>query len=326
VLGRLRVPGSRGLLLFECHLDTVGIDSWGPEALQPRIQAGKLYGRGACDAKGCLTGMLLAMRNLARSPQGLHLDVGLLGSVDEEYRYRGILGYLDQKIPTTAAVIGEPTNLRIVIATKGAVRFSIQTKGVPVHSSRPQDGNNAVYQMVEVIRHLRQTVEPALLGRSHPLVGNPTWSVNIIRGGSATNIVPETCTIVVDRRLIPGETIAGALGEFQRETEKLMQERREIRATVLEPDVTDWPLDTPADAAIVQATQRAAKALGLPTEPAGVPYGSDASKLQMLANVPSIVFGPGDIAQAHTDGEFVLLDQVALSALVYERIAREFRP
>ncbi len=326
VFGRLRVPNSRGLLLFECHMDTVGIDTWGPEALEPRQEGTTLHGRGSCDAKGCLAGMLLALRELAQHPDELAVDIGLLGVVDEEYKFRGILGFLDQGIDVTAAVIGEPTQLGLVTATKGAVRFTLQTKGRPAHSSQPHKGNNAIYQMVDIIRHLRETLDPRFAARSHPLVGYPTWAIGIIHGGHAANVIPETCQVVVDRRIIPGETTEGAIQEFEDAMGQIADANPDVHPSVASRDLGDWPLDTSEDEEIVQAAMRALRAHDLPPEPQGVTYGTDASKLQVKAGVPCIVYGPGDIGYAHTDHERIDLTEVVRSAGVYAQIAREFTP
>ena len=326
VFGRLRVPNSRGLLLFECHMDTVGIDTWGPEALEPRLEGTTLHGRGSCDAKGCLAGMLLAVRELAQEREQLAVDIGVLGVVDEEYRFRGIQGFIEQGIDVTAAVIGEPTELGLVTATKGAVRFTLQTKGRPAHSSQPHKGNNAIYQMVEVIQHLRETLDPRFAVRSHSLVGYPTWAIGIIHGGHAANVIPETCQIVVDRRIIPGETSEGAIEEFEEAIRELAADKPDLHPSVASRDLADWPLDTAADEEVVQAAMRALQAHDRPPEPQGVTYGTDASKLQVKAGVPCIVFGPGDIGYAHTDHERIELSEVAESAAIYAQIAREFKP
>jgi acetylornithine deacetylase len=326
VFGRLRVPNSKGLLLFECHMDTVGIDSWGPEALQPRVEGTTLHGRGSCDAMGCLAGMIMAIRELAKHPEELDYDIGLLGVVDEEYRFRGILGFIEQGIEVTAAVIGEPTKLELVTATKGAVRFTLQTKGRPAHSSQPHRGNNAIYQMVDVIRHLRETLDPRFAARSHPLVGYPTWAIGIIHGGHAANVIPETCEVVVDRRIIPGETSEGSIEEFEEAMERLAATDSDLHPSVASRDLADWPLDTAEDEAIVQAAMRALQVQGLPPQPQGVTYGTDASKLQVKCGVPCIVYGPGDIGYAHTDNERVDLTEVVQSADVYAQVAREFNP
>ena len=326
VFGRLRVPNSKGLLLFECHMDTVGVDTWGPEALEPRVEGTTLHGRGSCDAKGCLAGMILAIRELAKHPEDLDYDIGLLGVVDEEYRFRGIVGFIEQGIEVTAAVIGEPTRLELVTATKGAVRFTLQTKGRPAHSSQPERGNNAIYQMVDVIHHLRETLDPRFAARSHALVGYPTWAIGIIHGGHAANVIPETCEVVVDRRIIPGETSEGSIREFEEAMEQLAATKPDLHPSVASRDLADWPLDTAEDEAIVQAAMRALRAHNLPPEPQGVTYGTDASKLQVKSGVPCIVYGPGDIGYAHTDHERVDLTEVVQSADIYAQIAREFKP
>ncbi len=324
VVAELRVPGARHTLLFEAHMDTVSLDGIGERGLQPQVRDGRLYGRGACDAKGALAAMLAALRTLIDRRDALAVNVVLAATVDEEYRYRGILAFIEQFIDAgrrvDAAVVGEPTQLALVVAHKGCVRTRITTIGRAAHSSRPEEGINAIEAMVELIaalsRHRRHLAQ-----RRHPLAGSPTLSIGRIWGGTAVNIVPERCTIELDRRLIPGETAESALAELDA---VLGEVRVGSPAVVIErepPFVADWALDTPPDAAIVQAAAAACRALGRPDQPAGVAYGSDASKLWALRAIPSIVLGPGSIAQAHTTDEFVPLDQFVGAAELYVQTA-----
>jgi len=329
VVAELRVPGARHTLLFEAHMDTVGLDGMGERGLQPELRDGRLYGRGACDAKGALAAMLAALRTLIDRRAELGVNVVLAATVDEEYQYRGVLALIEQLVDAgrrvDAAVVGEPTELALVVAHKGCVRTRITTIGRAAHSSRPEEGINAIEGMVAVVaaldRHRRD-----LAGRRHPLVGSPTLSIGRIWGGTAVNIVPERCTIELDRRLIPGETAASALAELDA---VLSEVRAGSPAVAIErepPFVADWALDTPPEAAIVQAAAAACRALGQPDRPVGVAYGSDASKLWALRAIPSIVLGPGSIAQAHTEDEFVPVDQLVAAAELYAETAVRLGP
>jgi len=304
VLATLSVPGARQAILFEAHMDTVALEPMGSRALKPEIRDGNLSGRGACDTKGSLAAMLGAMESLVERRAELGVNVHLLASVDEEYRYRGILAFLESGVPIHAAIVGEPTDLQVVIATKGCVRFQITTVGESAHSSNPDKGVNAIDHMADVLIALRE-YQARLAERRHPLVGQPTLSVGRVWGGIGVNIVPNSCAIEIDRRIIPGEEPASALAEIDAVLAKLRESRPHLRVERAEPFLTDWALDTPADTPIVAAARAAALAIGVPSTPVGVPYGTDASKLWALAQVPSIVFGPGSIEQAHTANEFV---------------------
>jgi acetylornithine deacetylase ArgE len=327
VLAELRVAGARGTVLFEAHMDTVNLDasgSMGEGGLRPEVRDGRLYGRGACDAKGALAGMLSALERLVARRGDLGVNVVLAATVDEEYQFRGVLAMIDQYLgperQVDAAVVGEPTDLRVVVAHKGCVRTRISTVGRAAHSSRPEEGVNAVEHMAQVVTAL-QDHRRRLAERRHQLTGSPTLSIGRIWGGTAVNIVPDRCTIEVDRRLLPGEDAASALAEIDGVLAALRASDPAVQIEREAPFVADWPLDTPVEALVVRAAVAACRDLGLPDTPVGVAYGSDASKLQALRGVPSIVLGPGSIAQAHTADEFVPVDQLAYAADLYARTA-----
>ena len=304
-------------------MDTVTLEPM-PDALSPRIGDGRLYGRGACDTKGSLAGMLYALKLLKEQGAGQHASVLLAATVDEEVAYRGVLALVEAKPEANAAIVGEPTSLVPVIAHKGCVRWRIRTHGRAAHTSKAQEGNNAIYQMVEVIRCLRQTLEPRLAQRIHPLVGTPSLCVSVIHGGLQVNIVPNECVIEIDRRTVPGETHAQVLDEVDRVLDEI---RRREPTFVIEreaPTVADWPLDTPADSAIARAALAACRAIRGSADLGTVAYGSDASKLSVLGHIPSIVLGPGDIAQAHTADEWVPVAEVVQAAEIYAGAAVAF--
>jgi acetylornithine deacetylase/succinyl-diaminopimelate desuccinylase-like protein len=307
VLAELSVSGARRTLLFEAHMDTVALDASGSlrdGGLTAETRAGHLYGRGTCDTKGALAAMLAALETLLARRRELGVNVVLAATVDEEHRFRGVLALLESGRTFDA----------------GVARTRISTVGRAAHSSRPDEGINAIERMVPVIAALGD-LRHRLALRRHPLVGSPTLSIGRIWGGTAVSVVPDRCTVEIDRRVIPGETADGALTEID---EALAAARRDLPDLEYEreaPFVADWPLDTPQDAAVVLAARAAARTLALPDSPTGVPYGSDASKLQALGGVPSIVLGPGSIAQAHTAEEFVPIDHLSRAAELYARTA-----
>lgn len=323
VVAVLRVPNARGTILFEAHMDTVALEPMGERALRPEVRDGRLYGRGACDTKGSLAAMLAALEMLRAESRDLGVNVALLAAVDEEYRYRGVLAFLDAHQPVQAAIVGEPTDLRIVVAHKGCVRWRLSTLGRAAHSSRPEEGQNAIDGMAEVLVALRR-LQSRLRERSHPLVGNPTLSVGRIWGGTGVNIVPDRCTIEIDRRTIPGESHQSVLAEFDALLDDVGSAHPMVRFEREEPYLADWTLDTPVDAPIVLAVRRACQELGLSDEPVGVAYGTDASKLWALGRIPSIVLGPGSIAQAHTGDEYVSIAQLVTASSLYAEGVRRF--
>lgn len=319
VLGRLRGRHSMSLIL-EAHMDTVTLEPM-PDALTPRIKDGRLYGRGACDDKASLAAMLYALKLLREHADGAHADVLLAATVDEEVAYRGVLALVESAPQAQGAVVGEPTELQPIVAHKGCDRFLIRTIGRAAHTSRLEEGNNAIYQMVEVVRALREQVEARLPEHAHPVAGAPTICVSVIHGGLQVNMVPAECVIEIDRRTVPGEKHADVLAEVDAVLDDLRRREPSFIIVREPPTVSDFPLYTPPTSPIAQVALAACRAVRGTAELGAVPFGTDASKLAELAHIPSIVLGPGDIAQAHTADEWVELAQVAQAAEIYAEIA-----
>lgn len=320
ILVTLPVANAPATLLFEAHMDTVALDPMGEAGLEPIVRDGKLYGRGACDTKGSLAAMMTAMEQLRERHDELRVNVTLLASVDEEYAFTGVLGFIASDAPATYAVVGEPTDLRVVVAHKGCVRGTIHTLGRAAHSSEPERGLNAIDAMADVIATLRE-LSPRLGKRSHPLLNSPTFSVGVIEGGTGVNIVPERCTIQYDRRTLPGERTEDVLAELDALLDVVRQQRPDIVIERPAPRLISEGLDTPPDTEIAQIAKDACIARGLDGTPLGVNYGSDASKLQHRRGIPAIVLGPGSITQAHGDNEFVPVSALQQAAHIYATIA-----
>jgi acetylornithine deacetylase len=320
VIVELHTDPSRPTLLLEAHTDTVALGSM-VDPQTPKYRDGRMYGRGACDTKASLAGMMYALEQSALHPEQLSANLVLCAAVDEEHKYQGLRAFLARNMPITAAVVGEPTKLGLVTAHKGCCRFAVKTHGKAAHSSMPHEGDSAIVQMMAVLEFIRDRIEPELKLQSHPLCGSPTIVVGMIRGGTQINIVPESCTIEVDRRMIPGETPEQVLADFEQRLRAFTADRG-VRFTITEL-LRDWALNTAIDDPFVHTAGRIARELGLPGEPIGVPYGSDASKINR-DGIPAIVFGPGSIAQAHSKEEWVELSQVERAAEFYRQLAVAF--
>ncbi len=217
--------------------------------------------------------------------------------------------------------MAEPTDLRVVVASKGCFRWRVTVNGRAAHSSKPHLGVNAITLMARYILALEEEQEQ-LSSTKHPLVGSPTINVGVIQGGSQVNIVPDQCFIEIDRRLIPGEELTDVQHHYEMLPEMLRKQFPDLQvsqATLL----SDWPMETSTDAEIVRVACAVVDEAQLDATPVGVPFGSDASKLARIG-IPSIVLGPGSIDQAHTADEFVPDDEVVKAAFVYEQIIRRF--
>jgi len=311
----VRVPGRSDVppLLLECHLDTVPGWEGEPDPFQARVDGGLLLGRGACDVKGTLAAMLLALREVVQSRQIPTRGAVLVATVDEEHRARGVHALVESGESFSGAVVGEPTELAIVVAHKGCIRWRLTTHGRAAHSSKAELGQNAVEDMIDLLAVARRDLIPRLAARRHPSLGPPSLTVGTMHGGDAVNVVPDRCVVEIDRRMVPGETIAEVDAEFRAAIGRAGVAHPRVRVDISEPFVAEDPLETPPNAAIVRELSAAIARHGLVASQIVVPYGTDASALQG-AGIPTVVFGPGTIDVAHTRDEYVEIAQVARAA------------
>ena len=310
-------------LLLESHLDTVGVEGMTIPPFEAHIRGSRLYGRGACDTKGSGAAMLWALHLHAKNPTRSN-NVALLFTVDEEAHKTGIEAFVHEHLPCLGwrpwgAVVGEPTELKLVVAHCGVVRWSIRTHGLAAHSSDPRRGRSAIRMMTQVIDAL-ESQYIAKLAANHPLTGPAQCSINMIRGGTAVNIIPDCCEIWLDRRVVPGEDPARVLPQVEQTLEGLRAEVPDLSYSMSKPFST-LPLDPAGGSVFFAVAQRVLRHLGLGSELCGVGYGSDASDLS-AAGIPVVLLGPGDIAQAHSEAEYLELDQLELAVEAYLGLMR----
>ena len=304
-------------VVFECHQDTVPVDGMIVEPFGAKVEGGKLFGRGACDVKAGATVMLAAFARLIRERPADSARVILAYTVDEEHTFLGVQE-LVKGLTADYAIVAEPTLLNIVRAHKGVVRWIVETPGRACHSSRPENGVNAIYRMGRIVGAIE---EYANLLQSRPpdsLLGPLTVSVGRIAGGVSVNTVPDVCRIDVDRRLIPGEDAA----EAGRDLENYLKSSPAIDFpfALREAHEPCSPLSPELSGELVDRLGRAIDAVVGRHEVQVVPFGTDASTIAR-AGIPAVVFGPGDIAQAHTKDEWIELSQLAPAAEILYRFA-----
>jgi len=310
VVGRVRGSGGGRTLLLNAHLDTVGLG--GPDGgVVPRVEGRRMYGRGTYDMKGSLA----AIMSVAVATRELRLsgDVVVTAVADEEALSIGS-ERIAETVAADAAIVAEPTDMRVAIAHRGFVWLELETRGRAAHGSRYDLGIDAnalmgpaLAGLGELDRRLREE------GEIHPLLGGASTHAALLQGGTEPSTYAERCVAKVERRTLPGETVA------------LVEEQlRDIAgaATVTTLFFRE-PLETPRDAAIVDLLlTKAGEVLGETPEIVGVPFWTDAALLA-AAGIPTVVFGPGG-AGAHEETEWVDLDDVERTAEIVLRTASEF--
>jgi acetylornithine deacetylase/succinyl-diaminopimelate desuccinylase family protein len=323
VVGKVKGRDSGRCLIFDAHLDTVSVDGMTIDPFAPEIRDNRMFGRGSCDTKAGMAGMMMALKHISQSDPP-PTDIWVTTTIDEEYSFQGIQHLAAQGIRADGAVIAEPTQLDTIITHKGCVRWKVTTHGRSAHSAKPQLGINAISKMMKLIQAIEARILPSYETKRHPLLGPPTMNIGMVKGGIQVNLVPEYCEIQIDRRTLPGENAADILADFQEVVNELTRQDPEFRAVIETPFLEDSYLETSPSAAIVEVTEAVCQAVIGRSQLEGVPYATNASKLSRIG-IPSLVIGPGNIDQAHTAVEFVDIDQVMQAAEIYLGIMQSFK-
>ena len=305
VVATARGSGGGRSLMLNAHMDTVGFGGM-VDPLSPRVEGNKLFGRGAYDMKGSLAAIMVAGAQAIR--QRLAGDVIVAAVVDEEAGSIGTSA-LDGAL-CDAAIVTEPTEMRVAIAHKGFVAFEIATQGRAAHGSRPDLGVDAIARMGHVLVRLEEADRSLRAASSHALLGNGSLHASVIEGGQEYSSYPERCLLKGERRTLPGETVDEVAGEIERllgnleGTTRVMFARDAFEVGEHEP--------------IAQLVRRHA---GDP-DWAGVAFWADSAILAALG-IPTVLFGPSGEG-AHANVEWVDLDDVARCADIYVAVAEEF--
>ncbi len=359
-------PADRGggLILLDAHQDTVPADNMTIEPWSAAVREGRLYGRGACDVKGGMAAMIAAVARLAAErPAGLP-TILLSCPVDEEYQFSGVrtltAAWREGKEPAVprlpdAAIVAEPTGLDVVVAHKGVIRWFCHTRGRAAHSSQPDRGENAVYKMAHVVTAIERYACDILATRpGHALCGPYTLNVGAIQGGTSVNIVPERCTIEIEIRVPPGgdpqrarsELIEYLAREIMPSPPAPLPQASEGRNTPSPPAPLpghhvpmvgegslehDSPyMEGPAlaegsNSALAERLVAAVIGTKGRCRRLGVPYATHAAFYSSLG-IPTVVFGPGAIEQAHTAEEWISIEQLQQAAEILYRFIKTWRP
>ncbi len=332
ILGILQGKKKGPVLVFNGHTDTHPVENYRGDPYSASIREGKLFGRGSVDMKGGLSAMLCGARRLA--DQGLEAGTLIVAAVpDEEFLSRGttcLITYLKgQGIQADAGIVGEPTGLQIGRAMRGVSHIDIMVTGYPGHTSGQNHKGNAILQMGRVLRVMEEDITKQYERRKHPLLGTPIFNVGLIQGGEKPNVVAEHCRVTLLRRDLPGETLEQIVEEIRAAAASVIDENCQVSISESEiqkrPGKRRLPMEIESESKVIKTLIRAGRMVGGSELKTGmVPFWCDASIMTNEGGIPTVVFGPGDIACAHSPEEWIDLEQYQKAAEIYANMAWEF--
>lgn len=328
LLARLGPSDARGGILFLGHSDVVPAgEGWSGDPFVPRRDGDALIGRGTADMKGGLAAVVAAMAEVhAERPD---LPLTLLCTGDEEADALGVRHHLAAAAPEPydACIVAEPTGMVTIIGCRGAANLRIDISGASAHAGRPADGASAILAAADVIAVVEADAE-RLAGAPHPVLGAATWNVGRIEGGHGTSIVPDRCTLRLDRRLLPGE-------DSQRILDELLDAARARVARLARPgadriritgavEMTMPGFCADPDLPLARIAADAVRAVGYEGATDVWTASCEGGFIADHHGVPTIVLGPGDLTgQAHQPDERVSIAELHACAAVYARVIRE---
>src|ERR1700674_1722603 len=253
VIGVLAGSGGGTSLMLNAHMDTVGAGGM-LNPFVPAVKDGRIYGRGAYDMKGSLAAIMLVARESRKL--GLKGDLIIAAVADEEVASLGTSAVL-QRREADAAIVTEPTELRLCLAHKGFAWLEVETVGVAAHGSRPDLGVDAVAGMGRILTGVAHLDRRLRNGRGHPLLGRGSIHASLIAGGQEWSTYPARCVVKLERRTIPGEDGAGALREVEDLIAAACAEDPQLKASA-ELVLVRPPSQLGADSFVTEAVEQAA--------------------------------------------------------------------
>jgi acetylornithine deacetylase len=313
--GNAAQPGRS--LMFNGHLDVVGIEGMIHPPFSAEERDGRLYGRGSADMKGGIAAMCAAAWRAAQA--GVRGEIVIAAVADEEYESLGTRALLERGVRADACVVTEPTRLSIMPAHRGFVWLEVDVAGRAAHGSRWDIGVDAIRHAGLLLAELDAYDAEVLPTRTHPLLGRGSLHASLISGGIGMSTYPDRCVLKLERRTIPGESAADALDEVRRLCDRIRARRPSFVADV-RLLVTQGPSDVAVDSPLVLGLDAALRERGEAVTLEGMSAWTDAALLNE-AGIPAVCFGPGDISLAHAAEEYIPLDEIDRAAAVLASFA-----
>ena len=310
-------------IMFNGHIDTVpvgDIKKWSMDPYSAIIKDNKLFGRGSTDMKGAIASMIIAMKFIMNNVEKFNGKIIFTGVMAEETTGLGTQKIVEENIKTDMAVVGEPSDEKIYRAHKGTMWFNLSTYGKLEHSSESNsESNNAIINMMKLIMEINE-ISKELETIENNLVGHPSINIGLIDGGTKQNMIADSCRISIDRRTLPEEKTDEILDKLRIRLDGLRN--LDDRLTFdLEIDTIREAVEVAESEQIVQEVKNALnKVINKNPTISGMKATTDMSILVNQGNIPSVIYGPGFIKQAHTVDEFIEVKRLVESSQVYAEI------
>lgn len=306
-------PGKR--LIFNSHLDTVEVgEGWTVDPFSGKIEPDKIWGRGSTDCKAAIGAQIIAALSVKEADADFDGEICLMYPVEEEVQCVERKGtYLSLKDGFTGdyAVNGEDTDLHVCLACEGMLEAKITTHGVGAHGATPKQGKNAIAMMCKVVEELQKIVPG-----TNEYTGSGSINPGVIEGGCRSSVVPDTCVLKCSRFIVPGENGQLFVDQINEIFEKLKKEDPDFKADV-ELTYDSNPSLIDKESPIVKAIMDAHTDIGKECPLYGTPQHDDADFLTNIANIPTVLYGPGTGVLAHMPDEYVKISELEEAAKVY---------
>lgn len=325
VIARIPGAGQADPIAFTGHMDVVPVNAterqkWNTDPYVPQIIDGMLYGRGSSDMKGGIGAVMAAMQAIQKHgivPPG---DIVLIATVDEEDIMRGAKALVETDLLNDIhnVIICEPSDMKLMCCCRGRTWADITLLGESGHASIEGNGNNAINHAVTLMQSLGNVKIPFT---PHEHFGNSFWQTTVIHGGIEPAMVPDTCTVTVDARLVPGQHCSDIWDLMNQLLTELHEQNPRFNAKV---DIIEQrePWETPLEHPLVKLAQNSYLKNNLPIAYGGASYTTDGAVFTRL-NMNMMIIGPGDIATAHRHNEYVPVVQLSQAAKVYYNMMLE---
>lgn len=330
VLAYLRGDGSGKTLMFNGHTDTVPPYNMTIDPFNADITDGEILGRGTVDMKGALACMLISILAIKRSGCRLKGNVIFAGVIGEEQKSEGTEYLVKSGVKADGAIVGEPSNYEYAIGHRGLEWLDIIVNGKAAHGGVPDMGINAIEKAAVFIERVKKNLYPQLESRYNEFMGPSVMNFGVIRGGNQPSMVADSCSISIDRRYIPGESVESVIKEYQDIIDKIKAEDPQFDAEIRRNPENMLSLDhlylmtSPGEPIVYAVKESLKEVTGKEPEITRRRGWTDAALLSNFAAIPTVVCGPGNISYSHTKDERVAISDLVNMVNVYCKVIKKF--